>query len=402
MTDQFKSLSTRSSHGKLSDGKLSGTRPSDTKRSYAQSSCISAMSLVRRGVQILFLIITIFLGIKFYLFVAELSSGAAMTLERPPGVEAFLPISALISLKYLLLTGIINSVHPSALILFLIICSTALVFKKGFCSWICPIGLLSEYLAKINSALFKKELHIPRWADLFLRGIKYAIAGFFLWSIFFNMRVKAIDQFIQSPYNTFADLKMLEFFTKMSFTSFMVITVLLIFSIIVKEFWCRYLCPYGAILGFISFFSMGKIRRNDENCIKCGKCEKVCPGRISIMEKKEINSLECSACLRCVDICPAENAIGFSLFSGKRPMNQKGIALVLIAFFTLGITVARVSGHWQNKVPAKAYQQYLLHSRMPDRIPMKIPANMDPEKMKKMVEMMQSRSRANTPNHISD
>lgn len=216
------------------------------------------------------------------------------------------------------------------------------------------------------------------------------------------MRVKAIDQFIQSPYNTFADLKMLEFFTKMSFTSFMVITVLLILSIIVKEFWCRYLCPYGAILGFISFFSMGKIRRNDENCIKCGKCEKVCPGRISIVEKKEINSLECSACLRCVDICPAENAIGFSLFSGKRPMNQKGIALVLIAFFTLGITAARVSGHWQNKVPIQAYQQHLLRSRMPDRMPMKIPANMDPEKMKNMVEMMQSRSRVNTPDHISD
>jgi len=118
-------------------------------------------SLIRWWVQLFFLMITLFLGIKFYLFVAQLGSGAVPTLERPPGVEAFLPISALVSLKYFLFTGIINRVHPSALVLFLIICSTALVVKKGFCSWICPLGLLSDYLVKLNLYLFKKYRDVP-------------------------------------------------------------------------------------------------------------------------------------------------------------------------------------------------------------------------------------------------
>ena len=365
----------------------------DQFKKSVQSKSGSASSLLnfRLCVQLLFLIITLFVGIQFYLFVEQLESGAVPTIERPPGVEAFLPISALVSLKYLLFTGIINNIHPAALILFLIIVSTALMFKKGFCSWICPFGLLSDYLTKLNLLLFKKQPNLPKWVDLPLRGIKYIIAGFFLWSIFFKMPVDALGQFIQSPYNTFADIKMLELFTKISNRSLWVITILLIFSVIIKNFWCRYLCPYGALLGVFSFFSMGKIRRNDHYCTNCGACENVCPGIIPIRKKMKINSLECSACLRCVDVCPQKNAIGFSLFSGKVPMNKKRIALVLIVFFISGITAAKLTGHWQNDVPVQAYQQHILRSQMP-QMPRGNNAagmKMEPEKMKKMIEMMQ-------------
>lgn len=339
---------------------------------------------LRKGVQFLFLTITLFLGIKFYLFVAQLGSGAMPTLERPPGVEAFLPISALVSLKYFLFTGIFNRVHPSALVLFLIICATALVVKKGFCSWICPLGLVSDFLAKLNGFFFKRRWDVPPWADFFLRTVKYSVAGFFVWSIFFKMPVAAIGQFIQSPYNTFADIKMLEFFTKISFTSFWVITALLVLSVLIKHFWCRYLCPYGAILGVLGFLSMGKIRRKNENCIKCGNCESVCPGKISLMDKGRVHSLECSTCLGCVDVCPSKNAIGFSLFSGRMILNQKKIALVLIVFFMGGITIAKGTGHWQNNTSVQAYREHVLSVRMSERIP----AKMDPEKMRRMIEKM--------------
>ena len=308
-------------------------------------------------------------------------------------MEAFLPISALISLKYFLLTGIFNTVHPSALVIFLIVCTMALFIRKGFCSWVCPIGLLSDGLATIHSWIFKRPVvHLPPWVDLPLRAIKYAIAGFFVWSVFFRMPLAAVKQFIQSPYNTFADIKMLDFFTQISAPALCVITVLIILSIIVKNFWCRYLCPYGALLGVISFFSLGRIKRDKNSCIKCGKCETVCPGKISIMNNETINSLECSACLRCVDVCPAPNAIGFSLVFGKVPLNQTRIALVLIAFFLGGISTARITGHWQNGTRLQAYQQHVLRERMSSKAPMKIPAHMDPERMKQMIERMRRTS----------
>ncbi|MBU4131323.1 MAG: 4Fe-4S binding protein, partial [Proteobacteria bacterium] len=165
---------------------------------------------------------------------------------------------------------------------------------------------------------------------------------------------------------------------------FWVITALLVLSVLIKHFWCRYLCPYGSILGVLGFLSMGKIQRNNENCIKCGNCESVCPGKISLMDKGRVHSLECSACLGCVDVCPSKNAIGFSLFSGRMILNQKKIALVLIVFFMGGITIAKGTGHWQNNTSVQAYRQHVLFGRMPERIP----AKMDPEKMRRMIEKM--------------
>jgi len=357
-----------------------------THTSHNSPSDPSGFISIRRSVQILFLIITLFVGTLFYQFVDQLESGAVPTITRPPGVEAFLPISALVSFKHLLLTGEINDIHPSALILFLIICTTALVAKKSFCSWICPVGLLSDGLAKFHNFLFKKSLKLPKWVDIPLRSIKYVVAGFFLWSIFFKMPANALEQFIQSPYNTFADIKMLKLFTEISPTSLWVITALVVLSILICNFWCRYLCPYGAILGVLGRISLGSIRRNESNCIRCGKCEAVCPGNISILEKITIHSLECSACQRCVETCPSKDAIGFSLFFGKIPLNPKKTALILLLLFTVGISTARLTGHWHNKVPMRAYRHYVLPSPLP-RMPLS-PGKTSPEQRKMMIKKM--------------
>lgn len=259
---------------------------------------------IRRTVQFLFLGIVTFIGIRFYLFVSSIEKGIIPGFDRPAGVEAFLPISALVSLKHWIYTGTINSIHPSALVLFLIICSTALIAKKGFCSWVCPIGLLSEGAAKLNAKLFRRPPIVPHTLDVLLRTSKYLIAGFFIYQIFYKMPARSIEQFINSPYNQFADIKMLKFFTDMSTTAFIVLLVLTGLSILIRNFWCRYLCPYGALLGIIGFLSQGKIHREPNACIGCGRCESVCPGKVAIRQKIQVNSPECSSCLTCIENCP--------------------------------------------------------------------------------------------------
>ena len=102
-----------------------------------------------------------------------MSGGSEAFVARPPGAEGFLPISALISLKYFLLTGIINAVHPSGLFILLAILAVSFLLKKAFCSWLCPIGTLSESLWMLGRKLFRRNLTLPRWLDYPLRSLKY-------------------------------------------------------------------------------------------------------------------------------------------------------------------------------------------------------------------------------------
>ena len=348
---------------------------------------IGALFSPRVVSQIAFLIILLFIGIKFYNFVTLLEKGIIPDFARPPGVEAFLPIGALVSLKHLLFTGTINTVHPSGLVLFLIICMTAVLVKKGFCSWICPVGFLSDLLAKLHVKIFKNKLKLPVYLDLPLRSIKSLLAGFFIWSIFYKMPIISIEQFIQSPYNRFADVKMLKFFTDISNTALIIIIVLSFLSFIIPYFWCRYLCPYGAVLGAISFFSFGKIKRDPANCTDCGKCEKNCPGLIKIRKKTTIHSSECSACMTCIKNCPEKGVLKFSFFPGKKAVGQPVVAIILICLFFMGITLAKVSDNWHNKITKSEYLEYIRPRSMPS-MPWGVKGKIAPEKMERMRQKM--------------
>ncbi len=353
---------------------------------FSKKVLVSRRSILvsRRIIQIIFTLIVIHIGFRFHQFISQLELGLLPELPRSPGVEAFLPISALVSLKHTLLTGSINQIHPSGFVIFLIICLTACIAKKAFCSWVCPIGLLSEYLNKLHLLIFKRPLTLPLWVDYILRSLKYIIFGFFAWSIFFKMPIRSIEQFIHSPYNIFADIKMYYFFTQISQTALIVLIGILILSIIIKNFWCRYLCPYGALLGLISFLSIGKIYRNKQNCTDCGNCEKHCPGMIKIREKELIYSSECTACLTCVQKCPEKNAIGFSLMQGKIKIRPIFIGFILLVLFTLGINMAKVTGHWQNKISNVQYLQHILNTT----VPLGGKEMMNPEKRAQIMKIM--------------
>ena len=314
---------------------------------------------LRRMIQYGFLVLTLWIGYRFALFVGQLEQGGDPLVARPPGVESFLPISSLISLKYWLVTGVFSRVHPAGLILFLVIMATGLFLKKGFCSWVCPFGLLSEYLAKIHVLLFRKKRDLPRWLDYPLRSVKYLLALFFLHAVLVKMGVYELEKFIDSPYNRIADIKMLFFFTKMSTTTFYVLVVLVVLSVVVRFFWCRYLCPYGGLLGALSWLSPWKIRRNNDSCTNCGLCTKACPARIDVEAHKTVLSDECHACLQCVDSCPVADTLSVSLPRQRARLARPVYAALIVLLFAVGTVAGRATGYWQSTVPADECRLFL-------------------------------------------
>ena len=86
-----------------------------------------------------------------------LESTGNSLLQRPPSVDAFLPIAGLMSFKYFLLTGIIEPVHPAAFVMFVAIVAVSILLKKGFCGWICPVGTVSQYFWMAGEKIFGKN-----------------------------------------------------------------------------------------------------------------------------------------------------------------------------------------------------------------------------------------------------
>jgi polyferredoxin len=278
--------------------------PQRTKKKLIRRTGTDRSELYRRVFQGAFLILNLWLGTKFYLWVRQFELGITQpNLQRPPGVEGWLPIAGLMNLKYWILSGQIPSVHPAAMFLLLSFLAMAFLFRKAFCSWLCPIGTISEYLWRAGKLFFGRNVLLPRWIDLPLRGLKYFLLGFFVWAIS-TMSAVGIRDFMLSPYGLIADVKMLNFFRHIGETRLVVLGVFVLASVFVQNFWCRFLCPYGALLGLTSWLSPTRIRRNTETCIDCAKCAKACPSALPVDKLLQVRSVECTGCLECVAVCP--------------------------------------------------------------------------------------------------
>jgi polyferredoxin len=312
----------------------------------------------RLAIQWLFFGWCLFLGIQFGLFVRHFESmGRAGYYPRPPGVEGFLPIGSLVSLKSWLFTGHFDPVHPAALVLFLTFLVMALLARKSFCSFICPAGALSEGAWKLGERLLGRNFRVWPGLDLFLQFAKYALLFFFVKLILFGMPVFALREFLAAPYWAIADVKMLHFFTGMSTTSMVVIAVLTVLSFIYKNFWCRYLCPYGALLGLLGMLSPFKVSRNAERCTSCGVCRRACPAQIDVQHKARVHSPECTGCLTCVGSCPEKGALSMAFL--KWPVPGSVFVVVVMLLFGGGVLIGMVSGHWHSSLTYEDYQRLI-------------------------------------------
>lgn len=311
----------------------------------------------RHVVQLSFAALNVVLGIQFWFFVRALEAGGTGPLpSRPAGVEGWLPISGLMGVIDWFARGELNLIHPAAAILTLCFIALAFLMRKSFCSWLCPVGTISEGLAMLGRKLFGKTFLLPRWLDYSLMTIKYLLLGLFL-SAFFLMGAAGIASFMSSPYNQLADVKMLLFFTEIGVVGLIVIAILMIGSVFVEGFWCRYLCPYGAMLGLVSWASPMKIRRDPVSCIDCDRCTKACPSRLPVATKLRIISPECTGCLKCESVCPIKDCITMAP-TPKTKVNSRQFALTVAGIFLAFVITAKLAGVWNTTLTDEEYRYH--------------------------------------------
>jgi polyferredoxin len=185
--------------------------------------------------------------------------------------------------------------------------------------------------------------------------VKYLLLAFFVFQVFVAMPLEAVDGFLGAPYNLVADAKMLRFFASPSATALGVLGGLAALSLVVKHAWCRWLCPYGALLGIASVASPQHVRRDPETCNDCRACTRACPVEIPVHARLRVLSTECTGCMSCVAACTVPDCLGVTR-RGKKALSPWLVPGAVLAIMLGFWAIARATGFWHTSVAVDGFR----------------------------------------------
>ncbi|MGL5575003.1 MAG: 4Fe-4S binding protein [Sarcina sp.] len=203
---------------------------------------------------------------------------------------------------------------------------------RFFCGWMCSFRSMSDFLYYINKKLFKKKLiiKVPENIDFILKKIKYVVLLFIL-IIFWIMNIKF--SFNTDPWRSFANIISLHMaLLTFNFGLFLFILIV-IGDFFIERFFCRYLCPLGAIFVFTSKLKFLRIKKPKDKCGKYTACTKTCSMNLNLYKVNIVKDADCINCFKCIEVCPKKNA---KLSIGQKTLNTLAIISVsIISFFIL-------------------------------------------------------------------
>lgn len=257
--------------------------------------------LIRTGVQAL-----------FFILVALTTAGGALAV---PGIaEASLhsvcPFGGVVSLYSLATAGtLVQKIHDSALVLMALVLLASVLFGPVFCGWVCPLGSLQEWVGKLGRKLLGKRYNrlVPAVADRALRFLRYAVLALVVYMT--ATTAKLLFQNVDPYYALFS------FYTgEVTPAAFAILGVTLLLSLFVERPWCKYACPYGALLGLFNLFRIFGIRRKASTCVGCKGCDRACPMNIGVSGAKTVRNHQCIGCMKCTSeaACPVEGTVTLS------------------------------------------------------------------------------------------
>jgi polyferredoxin/Pyruvate/2-oxoacid:ferredoxin oxidoreductase delta subunit len=279
----------------------------------------------------------LFLLLFLWLFLQTESKGAN---ELGYPVKVFLDADPLIFITTLLSSHALDQIPYLAIAVILI----TIILGRVFCGWLCPLGTLNNLAGSLRRWRFgaaPRNWHRLKYyvlifllaASLFslqLAGVfdplSLLIRSFSLtvyplvshatgatFDAFYGLNMPVLVSVSEAIYG-FLKKVLLPFqqplFLQSVFVG-LIFFLILGLNLVERRFWCKYLCPLGALLGLLSRYAVLK-RSASEGCDSCGACGAVCQGNALPDEKKGWKNTECVLCMNCDDMCP-KNAVHFGV-----------------------------------------------------------------------------------------
>ncbi|NLI54815.1 MAG: FMN-binding protein [Clostridiales bacterium] len=201
------------------------------------------------------------------------------------------------------------------------------IMGRFFCGFLCAFGTMGDFLWVLGTKLKLQRPKIGTRFDRLLKKLKYILLAaivLLIWTLGLTI-LGGKD----NPWTVFGMLTSLSGWTDLSvLISFGMILLLLIAagSLYIERFFCRYLCPLGAVFAIASKFRLFRIRKPRRNCGSCRACTRRCSMGIPLYRSDVVKSAECIDCMNCVEICPRDNAT-----ANPRPAIAAAVAVASLA-----------------------------------------------------------------------
>ena len=207
-------------------------------------------------------------------------------------------------------------IGKTVVLLFLLPLITAFFFGRVFCTSACPLGAVQHLLSR------KQAYQIPRIPLRILQTLPVFVliatiwgalrGGFFLackldvYKLIFFSGHGWLDQIGHWIEGTLTEPRMIWIGDAFSWS---ILGIVLLLGLLVHRPFCRFVCPYGVLLGLFSAIGLRRRTINSASCFLCAQCTKTCPTQaITVNTKKHtatISNFHCVQCGRCDEICKA-------------------------------------------------------------------------------------------------
>ena len=287
---------------------------------------------------------------------AAWARGEGPFVSRPEAPAGLLPIGHFTSFFAWLRGGGWDPLLPAGLIIIIAALSVSLLFRRGFCGWICPVGTLWEAFSALGRRLLGgRNLRLPKWLDLFGRGFRFLFAAALVAFLVAVPLAEAVG-FRSLPYMMIADLKTIGLMIEPIYL--LVILLAGAISMLFGPVWCRYVCPLGGMYAAVAVGSPCAVHRDTSTCIQCGRCTKTCHAFCEPDKVVNVRDTECDGCMECVKVCPVTDCLEARAFSSVRIAPWVWPVLVVGLWLAIyGIAVA--TGNWSSPVTAEQFRDII-------------------------------------------